>query len=167
MKYQAVQVAADRRNQIVHGFDDLDQIFSEIELFLQTFPDDYKVTDTAVDLVIATFKAVELAIKFFTSSTGGYSFQKFLKSPCARKCQYGPHELTKKPPLGRRMVNAISNGDQYQKELRDSLSEMKACSQQLVQDALGSHMHHTQHSMRKILHGRFDLSDAIIVKKET
>ena len=64
------------------------------------------------------------------------------------------------------MFNAISNGNQYQKYLRDSLSEMKACSQQLVQDALGSHMHHTQHSMRKILHGKFGLQDAIFIEKE-
>ncbi len=50
------------------AFDDLDMMFSEIELFLQAFPDDENIVKASVDLIMATFSAIEAVIGFFLRS---------------------------------------------------------------------------------------------------
>ena len=47
------------------AFDDIDIMFSEIELFLQSFPDDQNIDKASVNLVVTTFSAIESVIGFF------------------------------------------------------------------------------------------------------
>ncbi len=54
------------REEILGGFDNIDILFSEVELFLQTFPGDKSIENASVDLVAATFHAIESVIGFFT-----------------------------------------------------------------------------------------------------
>jgi hypothetical protein len=44
-------------------------IFSDVELFLGTFPDDENIVNASVDLIVAALKGIELAIGFFTSNS--------------------------------------------------------------------------------------------------
>jgi len=50
------------------AFDDIDIMFSEIELFLQSFPDDKNIDKASVELIVATFSAIESVIGFFVKS---------------------------------------------------------------------------------------------------
>ncbi|RSL55913.1 hypothetical protein CEP54_009122 [Fusarium duplospermum] len=66
----AVQVAADVRNQVLTGFDGLIPAFSDVELFLGTFPRDVSVRNASLELTVATLVAVERAIGFFIRNEG-------------------------------------------------------------------------------------------------
>jgi hypothetical protein len=43
-------------------------MFQEIELFLQTFPDDDNIDEASIDLVVAAFAAIESVIGFLIQS---------------------------------------------------------------------------------------------------
>lgn len=62
---QAVRTAARVRKEVLQGFDGLASIFSDVELFLGTFPKDENILSASVDLTVATLDAVEQAIGFF------------------------------------------------------------------------------------------------------
>lgn len=65
---QAVKSAAHVRQQAVNAFDGLIPIFSDVELFLGTFPGDVRIRRASVDLIATTLDAVERAIGFFISN---------------------------------------------------------------------------------------------------
>ncbi|RDL40430.1 uncharacterized protein BP5553_00409 [Venustampulla echinocandica] len=65
----AVKTAAAVRKQILAGFEDLDPIFSDVELFLSTFPNASNITSSSIDLIATVFLAVECGIGFFIGST--------------------------------------------------------------------------------------------------
>ena len=48
------------------SFDNIDIMFQEIELFLQTFPDDDNIVEASIELVVAAFAAIESVIGFLT-----------------------------------------------------------------------------------------------------
>ncbi|KAL1644142.1 hypothetical protein SLS58_004422 [Diplodia intermedia] len=64
----AVKTAANVRKQVLEGFDGLIPIFSDVELFLGTFPQDHNIWNASVDLTTTTLEAVERAIAFFGAS---------------------------------------------------------------------------------------------------
>lgn len=47
------------------GGKDIERHFGYIEIFLATFPEEHKIEESSVELVAATFKAVEDAMVFF------------------------------------------------------------------------------------------------------
>jgi hypothetical protein len=49
---------------------DLEERFDDIEVFLAVFPDDRRIRDAAIELVVSVMKAIEDAIGFFLSSQG-------------------------------------------------------------------------------------------------
>ncbi len=53
------------RNQVLGSFGDLIRVFSDIELFLATFPNDVNIQKASVSLTVTTLIAVERAIGFF------------------------------------------------------------------------------------------------------
>ncbi len=65
---QAVKNAASVRQQAVDAFDGLIPIFSDVELFLGTFPGDVRIRKASVDLTVTTLDAIERAIGFFISN---------------------------------------------------------------------------------------------------
>lgn len=68
MVSQAVKAAALVRKQVVDAFDSLIHIFSDVELFLGTFPNDVRIRRASVDLTVTTLDAIERAIGFFISN---------------------------------------------------------------------------------------------------
>jgi len=50
------------------SFDNIDIMFQEIELFLQTFPDDDNIDEASIELVVAAFAAIESVIGFLIQS---------------------------------------------------------------------------------------------------
>jgi hypothetical protein len=61
-------MASKVRHQVLGGFDGLIAIFSDVELFLGTFPEDANIRNASVDLTAATLEAIERAIGFFISN---------------------------------------------------------------------------------------------------
>lgn len=107
----ALKVSAAIRNQVLSGFDDLDVIFSDVELFLATvFQGDPNIYSASMDLIVTTLAAIEKAIGLFTSSEWA------------------------------RGGRALFSGTDYQKELRDSIEMIQTKSGNLLQQAERSHM---------------------------
>ncbi|PTB69276.1 hypothetical protein BBK36DRAFT_1111341 [Trichoderma citrinoviride] len=107
----AVKIAANLREKVLGSFDDNIAIFSDVELFLGTFPDDANIINASVDLTVAALKGVELAIGFFIS--------KSLK----------------------RGTKALLSSDDYEKGLLESLDSIKTKSKSLMEEALKSHIY--------------------------
>ncbi|KAK0612411.1 hypothetical protein B0T17DRAFT_620599 [Bombardia bombarda] len=61
---KAAKTAADVRETVLGVFDDIDMKFSQIELFLETFPEDINIENASVDLIADVFRAVESVILF-------------------------------------------------------------------------------------------------------
>ncbi|KAH0497734.1 hypothetical protein TgHK011_005020 [Trichoderma gracile] len=107
----AVKIAANLREKVLGSFDDNMAIFSDVELFLGTFPSDENIINASVDLIVAALKGIELAIGFFTSNS--------LK----------------------RGTKALLTSDEYEKGLLESLEMIKTKSKSLMEEALKSHIY--------------------------
>ncbi|KAG4442565.1 hypothetical protein IFR05_001977 [Cadophora sp. M221] len=123
----AVKQAASVRNQVLEGFENLIPIFSDVELFLGTFPNDPNIKNMSVQLTVTTLIAIEQAIGFFTSN-----------------------ELL-------RGTKAILMKDEYGKKLLTSLEEINTISKKLMSEATKSHFHQshlysqeTQKTMKQV-----------------
>lgn len=66
---EAVKKASEVRKTVLEAFDDLQFHFSVVELFLETYPKDQPIRAASVSLVSVIFRAVELAIFYFTTRT--------------------------------------------------------------------------------------------------
>ncbi|RFU34145.1 hypothetical protein B7463_g2238, partial [Scytalidium lignicola] len=119
---EAAKQAGKTRRQILGGFDELDLIFAEVELFLETFPKDENIRKSSIRLVAIIFKAIELVICFFTNKN-----------------------------LGRRIVSAISKGEDYQLEIINSIDDIQKSSQNLITDAEFSQMVATSTAIKEVL----------------
>ena len=60
------------------SFNDIDVLFSEIELFLQTFPDDKNIDKASIELVVATFSSIESVIGFLIKSVREFFLFSFM-----------------------------------------------------------------------------------------
>ncbi|OAF59906.1 hypothetical protein VC83_03008 [Pseudogymnoascus destructans] len=58
------------------SFDNIDMMFQEIELFLQTFTDDDNIDEASIDLVVAAFAAIESVMDFSSINRIGGSILK-------------------------------------------------------------------------------------------
>ncbi|UKZ72545.1 hypothetical protein TrVFT333_000176 [Trichoderma virens FT-333] len=76
----AVKIAARLREKVLESFDDNVSIFSDVELFLGTFPNDENIVNASVDLTVATLKGIELAIGFFISNSHSQETQKLSRN---------------------------------------------------------------------------------------
>ncbi|KAL6876224.1 hypothetical protein HDV57DRAFT_156315 [Trichoderma longibrachiatum] len=107
----AVKIAANLREKVLESFDDNMAIFSDVELFIGTFPDDENIVKASVDLTVAALKGIELAIRFFISNS--------LK----------------------RGAKALLTSDEYEKGLLESIDMIKTKSKSLMEEALKSHIY--------------------------
>ncbi|PNP57021.1 hypothetical protein THARTR1_02863 [Trichoderma harzianum] len=107
----AVKIAARLREKVLESFDDNVSIFSDVELFLGTFPDDENIVNASVDLTVATLKGIELAIGFFISNSL------------------------------MRGTKALLTNNEYEKRLLESLDMIKTKSRSLMEEALKSHIY--------------------------
>ncbi|KAL7933938.1 hypothetical protein V8C35DRAFT_322135 [Trichoderma chlorosporum] len=107
----AVKIAARLREKVLDSFDENVSIFSDVELFLGTFPNDENIVNASVDLTVATLRGIELAIGFFISNS-----------------------LI-------RGTKALFNNTEYEKGLVESLEMIKTKSKSLMEEALKSHIY--------------------------
>jgi hypothetical protein len=64
----AAKKNAEVRQQTLDALDDLENVFSDVEIFLGTFKTEETIARQAVDLMVDVLLAVERAIGFFTSA---------------------------------------------------------------------------------------------------
>ncbi|KAM0438486.1 hypothetical protein ACHAPT_001235 [Fusarium lateritium] len=107
----AASAAADVRGKVLEGFDGLIPIFSDVEVFLSTFPKDVNIENKSVELMVAALDAIEHAIEFFISNE-----------------------------VLRGMV-ALCQGSAYKSTLRKRLEAINEKSQNLMQEAAKSHIY--------------------------
>ncbi|RSM09135.1 hypothetical protein CEP52_004252 [Fusarium oligoseptatum] len=124
---EAVERAGKVREKILGGFDKLDVIFSEVELFLETFPSDPNIRTASVELIAIVFRAVEQAISFFNKSF------------------FGLLHLS-----GRRAFGAIGKKDDYQRDIVDSIQKIEEGSQHLIRQAENSFIYSVSHAMVEV-----------------
>ncbi|KAK5658405.1 hypothetical protein OQA88_2382 [Cercophora sp. LCS_1] len=118
---EAATTAARVRQQVLSGFDDIDMMFSQVELFLQIYRGDENIRRASVNLISATFHAIESAMKFFLRSTWKKGF------------------------------SATFKGEDYQQDVTESLSNVKSLSATLINEAENSHQYEMSSSMKEIL----------------
>ncbi|KAK3299630.1 uncharacterized protein B0H64DRAFT_455727 [Chaetomium fimeti] len=66
---EAAKKGAEVCNETLRAFDDLEDVFADVEIFLATFQQEDSVIEQAVTLVVAVLEAVEKGVKFFTRPT--------------------------------------------------------------------------------------------------
>ncbi|ETS84507.1 hypothetical protein PFICI_02532 [Pestalotiopsis fici W106-1] len=106
----ATNKSAQVRGEALHSFDDILDVFSPVELFLSLFPGDQNIIEASTDLTIIILKAVEQAIVFFLSNSV------------------------------KRGLKALFGGDDYGKDLRDSVNTIESKSNSLMDEASKSYM---------------------------
>ncbi|CZR49553.1 uncharacterized protein FPRO_15912 [Fusarium proliferatum ET1] len=127
----AIQTASRFREKVLTGFDGLIDVFSDVELFLGTFPQDEGIRNASLDLTVAVLCAIEQAIRFFLRN-------EFLKG-------------------GR----AILSGSDYEKDLSESLDDISSKSRGLLQEATKSHIHEFHLYSQETQNMRRQLSDVV------
>ncbi|KAK7417428.1 hypothetical protein QQX98_004547 [Neonectria punicea] len=106
----AVKTAAEVRGKVLQGLDSLMAIFSDVELFLGTFPKDASIHNASVELTVTTLEAIEHAIGFFISN-------EMLKG-----------------------VKALGMGTSYEAQLLQSLEAINEKSRSLMEEGAKSHI---------------------------
>ncbi|KAE9374967.1 hypothetical protein N431DRAFT_482072 [Stipitochalara longipes BDJ] len=103
----AAETTSEVRDVATKSFDseDIERTFTEIEIFLATFPKASRIKKASIKLVAVTFKAIEDAIGFFLKS----DFKK--------------------------ATSVIIRGKDYQKHLLESIDKIRTCSDQLFREA--------------------------------
>ncbi|TRX87794.1 hypothetical protein FHL15_011316 [Xylaria flabelliformis] len=67
-----LDVSSEVRETVNSGFDDLPEVFARIDFYFRSYPMDQNILMASVGLVLAIFKAIEEAIRFYTSSQDGH-----------------------------------------------------------------------------------------------
>lgn len=55
---------------MVGSFEDVDKMFSEVELFLQIYPGDKNIEESSIKLIADTLFAAENVVAYFLKGTG-------------------------------------------------------------------------------------------------
>ncbi|KAI0401475.1 hypothetical protein F4802DRAFT_580381 [Xylaria palmicola] len=105
----AVKRSAEVRGKILEGFDELEDVFSDVELFLEIFPKEGLILNLAVSLLARVLSAMDKSILFFTRSSLG------------------------------RGARVIMKQTDYEKPLLDSLASITTHSKKLMAQALKTH----------------------------
>jgi hypothetical protein len=105
-------------------------IFSDVELFLATFPKDENIRRASIDVTTTTLIAVEQVIGFFISVSCMFSVLR------QRMLEIQPITLHTET----RASKAFFKGGDYQKALLGSLGMIQTKSKELLQEAFKSHM---------------------------
>ncbi|KAI0100560.1 hypothetical protein GGR51DRAFT_532420 [Nemania sp. FL0031] len=103
--------AAEVRETVNTGFDDLPEVFARIEFYFKSYPDDGNISIVSVDLALAIFKAIEEAVIFYTSAQA------------------------------KRAGRVILTGEEYQQKLLQCLKDIRVCSDKLEQHGQMSFTH--------------------------
>ncbi|KAK6857868.1 hypothetical protein PG995_005567 [Apiospora arundinis] len=130
--------AAAVRETVNSGFDDLPETFVRVDFYLKTYPKDDNILKASIDLVLAIFKAIEEAVRFYTS------------------------------PQAKHAGQAVLSGEEYQKKLLRSLTEISVYSKKLESIVSLSFTHRlisdgneTRHTHAAILHDNWATHQAL------
>ncbi|KAJ2895302.1 uncharacterized protein MKZ38_006712 [Zalerion maritima] len=126
---EAAKTAADVRREVLEGFETLVTDFSEVELYLGTFPGDLNIRRASIDLTVATLDAIERVIGFFLCNA-------FLKAG-----------------------KAVLKGVDYESELRESLGSIKMKSDRLLREAHNSNMYKSEMYIQQSLQNEREILD--------
>ncbi|KAI1130784.1 hypothetical protein F5Y10DRAFT_234803 [Nemania abortiva] len=107
----AYRQAAEVRETVNTGFDDLPEVFAKIDFYFKSYPDDRNISIICVDLVLTIFRAIEEAVIFYTSAQA------------------------------KRAGRVILTGEEYQQKLLQCLREIRVCSDRLEEQARMSFTH--------------------------
>ncbi|KAF4454437.1 hypothetical protein F53441_3064 [Fusarium austroafricanum] len=127
---EAAKKAAKVREEALGSFDDIDRVFSQVEGFLQIYKNDKNLEKAAVYLIAAVFHAIECVISFF------------IKSP------------------GKKVMSVTFNTEGYQQKITESLSAIKAQSENLIHEADMSGKHEMSNGLQMVL-GRMATSQEL------
>jgi hypothetical protein len=67
---EAYAQASETRETATSSLNDLTVSFEIIDLSFRSYPEDENILQCSISLVLAVFKAIEAAVKFYTSSQG-------------------------------------------------------------------------------------------------
>ncbi|KAF6809111.1 hypothetical protein CMUS01_13744 [Colletotrichum musicola] len=107
----AYRQVAEVREEVTTSFDDLPEVFEKLDFYISAYPKDQNIITASKNLVRAIFIAVENAVAFYIS------------------------------PQAKRAGVAILSGPQYQKNLLQSLNDIKTCCKTLKSQASMSFTH--------------------------
>ncbi|RYP66421.1 hypothetical protein DL771_007830 [Monosporascus sp. 5C6A] len=107
----AYRQAAEVRETVNSGFDDLPEGFARMDFYCKSYRKDQNIFMASVYLVLAIFKAIEEAVKFYTSVQAKHAGL------------------------------AILTGEQYQQKLLQGVKEISVCSDTLENQARMSFTH--------------------------
>ncbi|KAI1804747.1 hypothetical protein F4811DRAFT_570833 [Daldinia bambusicola] len=107
---EAAKKGADVRKEVLNAFDELEDVFSDVELFLGSFKVEGPIVDQVVSLVASVLIAIENGIKFFIR------------------------------PSWVRGLKSVLEGKEYEKPLLDSLAIITSQSKKLIAQALKTHI---------------------------
>ncbi|KAI0387115.1 hypothetical protein F5Y04DRAFT_243035 [Hypomontagnella monticulosa] len=107
---EAAQKDSEVRQQTLDAFNELEDVFADVELFLGTFKGEGLILDQTVKLVASVLLATERGIGYFTRS--GLS----------------------------RALGALRKGKDYEKPLLQSLTDITSQSKKLLEQALKAHI---------------------------
>jgi hypothetical protein len=145
---KAWKAAGVVRKTMLGAFDDVELMFSEIELFLQMYPGDENIQKASISLIAATLFAVENVITFFLKGTGRYSE---LFGTVFRK-----HKLTKVFPV-KKLFNASLQRDNYEQKTIESLQEVKSQCESLHREVEKSNKYQNMQATTAILRGLWNI----------
>ncbi|KAI1777841.1 hypothetical protein F4818DRAFT_327034 [Hypoxylon cercidicola] len=106
----AIKRSSETRQKLSQGLDNLDSIFSDIELFLRTFPTEENVNEAGKDLVVSVLVAAEKLIGFYLKQ------------------------------IGNKIMSALFKGDDYEKDVVNSLQDITFKSESLRHEATKADM---------------------------
>ncbi|XXH04743.1 hypothetical protein Hte_011165 [Hypoxylon texense] len=106
----AIRRASETRQRLLQGLDKLNSLFQDIELFLITFPTEENVHEAGKDLIVSVLVAVEKLIGFYLKQKG------------------------------KKIVSALFKGDDYEKDVVDSLYDITSKSENLRHEATKADM---------------------------
>lgn len=122
---KAYRQASEVRETVNTGFDDLPEVFIRIDFYFQSYPRDSNIFMASVELVLVIFKAIEEAVRFYTSPQGT-SVQSLLINIASE-----PAKKSNSTIVATRAGRIILTGEEYQKKLLYYLKEIGECSNRL------------------------------------
>ncbi|KAI6080627.1 hypothetical protein F4821DRAFT_273721 [Hypoxylon rubiginosum] len=132
----AVKRASETRQKLLQGLDNLDSIFKDIELFLNTFPTEKNVCEAGRDLVVSVLVAAEKLIGFYLKQKG------------------------------KKVVAALFKGDDYEKSVVNSLQDITSKSENLRHEATKADMSQSARNWKLAEHRHNELRESQIVLQD-
>lgn len=135
------------------GLDDIDVMFSQVELFMELYEGDENINTASASLVATTFYAIECVIGFFVSSICKFvscSRSTPILNQCACIADQGMWMA------GKRGTKAVFQGKDYQLTIEESLKAIRDQSQKLIAEADNSDRYETTRAMKEVLRSMFN-----------